>query len=248
MKVPPSRADRSTATVGETETSAVGLSGVSRRDTGERRDLSAARRAAFVVPPAGRNEVWQLDFTEWETTMGGTWRVAGCTDYWAKAELGWHVSMTQNHDDAIAAIDLAVEDAERLLGCTLAEDLTDPSTGEIRPIALVTDNGPAFKAHGFERDITSRPELIHIRTRCTSQQQNGVRERGFGTLKYEHLYRVDIPDGPTLYAEAEAYREILNWIRPHQAIGMKRPMDLNLHAPTGAPTPTQPEPETLPHS
>ena len=135
MRVPPSRADRSTATVGETETSAVGLSGVSRCDTGERRDLSAARRAAFVVPPAGRNEVWQLDFTEWETTMGGTWRVAGCTDYWAKAELGWHVSMTQNHDDAIAAIDLAVEDAERLLGCTLAEDLTDPSTGEIRPIA-----------------------------------------------------------------------------------------------------------------
>ena len=127
--------------------------------TRERRDLSAARRAAFVVPPAGRNEVWQLDFTEWETTMGGTWRIAGCTDYWANVEFGWHVSMTQNHSDAIAAVTIAIEGAERLLGCTLADELTDPITGEIRPIAVVTDNGPAFKSHGFERFIASRPEL-----------------------------------------------------------------------------------------
>jgi transposase InsO family protein len=134
------------------------------------------------------------------------------------------------------------------LGVTLAQELTDPITGEIRPIAVVTDNGPAFKSHGFERFIASRPELIHIRTRCRTPQQNGVRERGFGTLKYEHLHRVDIPDGPTLAAEAEAYREIFNWIRPHEAIGLQTPMDLYLQTPTGAQTPTQNEPETLPHS
>ena len=57
----------------------------------QRRDLAAARRAAFVVPPSGPNQVWQMDFTEYETTRGGTWRVSGCADYWAKAELGWHV-------------------------------------------------------------------------------------------------------------------------------------------------------------
>ena len=49
--------------------------------TRERPDHAAARRAAFVVPPSGRNEVWQLDFTEYETTQGGTWRIAGCADY-----------------------------------------------------------------------------------------------------------------------------------------------------------------------
>ena len=75
-----------------------------------------------------------------------------------------------------------------------------------------------------------------------------MRERAFGSLKYEHLYRVDIPDGPTLHTEVEAYREIFNWIRPHEAIGMMRPMDHYLNAPTGAPTPIQNEPETLPHS
>ena len=113
---------------------------------------------------------------------------------------------------------------------------------------MVTDNGPAFKATGFARFIDSRAELIHIRTRRKSPQQNGVRERAFGSLKYDHLYRTEIPDGPTLADEVEAYRQIFNWIRPHEAIGMMRPMDLYLDAPTGAPTPTKNEPEPLPHS
>jgi hypothetical protein len=30
----------------------------------ERRQLAEARRAAFVVPPSGPNQVWQLDFSE----------------------------------------------------------------------------------------------------------------------------------------------------------------------------------------
>ena len=75
-----------------------------------------------------------------------------------------------------------------------------------------------------------------------------MRERAFGSLKYEHLYRIDIPDGPTLATEVEAYRQTFNRIRPHQAIGMQRPMDLYLKASTEAPTPTQNEPELLPHS
>jgi putative transposase len=216
--------------------------------TRQRRDLAAARRAAFVVPPSGPNQVWQLDFTEYETAQGGTWRVSGCADYWAKAELGWHVSMSQNHQDAIAAIGLAIAEAERLLGCSLLDLLTDPDTGELRPIALISDNGPAFKANGFARYIDSRPELIHIRTRRKSPQQNGVRERAFGSLKYEHLYRHDIPDGPTLADEVEAYRHIFNTIRPHEAIGMRRPMDLYLNASQEARTPTKNEPELLPLS
>jgi putative transposase len=216
--------------------------------TRERRDLAAARRAAFVVPPSGPNEVWQMDFSGFETTQGGTWQISGCTDYWAKTELRWHVSITQNHRDAITAIELAIREAETLLGHSLLEDLTDQLTGELRPIALVSDNGPAFKAKKFAAFIDSRPELIHIRTQARSPGQNGVRERAFESLKYEHLYRIDIPDGPTLATEVEAYRQIFNWIRPHQAIGMQRPMDRYLQASTEDQTPTQNEPELLPHS
>ncbi len=217
-------------------------------DTRERRDLAAARRAAFVVPPSGPNEVWQMDFSGYATTQGGTWQISGCADYWAKAELGWHVSMTQNHRDAITAIELAIHEAETLLGHSLIEELTDSLTGKIHPIALVSDNGPAFKAKRFAAFIDSRPELIHIRTQARSPGQNGVRERAFGSLKYEHLSRIDIPDGPTLATEVEAYRHTFNWIRPHQAIGMQRPMDRYLQASPEDQTPTQNEPELLPHS
>ena len=52
------------------------------------------------------NQVWQLDFTEFETTTGGR-RGCRCRDYWSKYELGWHVSPTANQHDAITAIELA---------------------------------------------------------------------------------------------------------------------------------------------
>lgn len=46
----------------------------------ERRQLAQARREAFVDPPAHRNQVWQLDFSEFETVARGIWRIAGCAD------------------------------------------------------------------------------------------------------------------------------------------------------------------------
>jgi len=73
----------------------------------ERRQLAAARKAAFTNEPTGPNQVWQLDFSEFETAAGGTWRLAGCRDYWSKYEYPFHVSPTANQHDAIAAIELA---------------------------------------------------------------------------------------------------------------------------------------------
>jgi putative transposase len=105
----------------------------------ERRQLAEARRAAFVVPPTGPNQVWQLDFSEFETRHGGTWRISGVADYCSKLELGWHVATTANHRDAIETVEQAIAESERLLGRPLAEQLADPVGGEIRPIALVTD-------------------------------------------------------------------------------------------------------------
>ncbi|MFB7949197.1 hypothetical protein ACFC6L_30275 [Kitasatospora phosalacinea] len=57
----------------------------------ERRQLAAHRKAAFTTDPTGPNQVWQLDFSEFETASGGTWRLAECRDHWAKYELGRHV-------------------------------------------------------------------------------------------------------------------------------------------------------------
>jgi putative transposase len=214
----------------------------------ERRQLAEARRAAFVVPPSGPNQVWQCDFSEFETRQGGVWRIGGVADYWSKLELGWHVSTTANHRDAIETVEQAIAESERLTGRPLAELLADPVTGELRPIALVTDNGPCFKSVRFAAYIEKRPELIHIRTRRKSPNQNGVRERAFGSLKYEHLYRLEIDDGQQLAVEVESYRQLFNQIRPHEAIGMRRPADVHLEAIDDGQTIKSNEPETLPLS
>jgi putative transposase len=208
----------------------------------ERREWAKARRDAFVEPPTHRNQVWQFDFSLFETLGGGTWRLAGCADYFAKHEFGWRISPTENHHDAIAAVEQAIDEVELLLGHSLLRDVTDID-GVVHPVKLVTDNGPAFKAIGFARFIDSRPELVHIRTRRKSPHTNGVRERAFGSLKYEHLYREEITDGVMLADEAERYRQIFNTIRPHEALQMRRPTDVYLAAIPNFEDP-EPEPES----
>jgi transposase InsO family protein len=118
------------------------------------------------------------------------------------------------------------------------------------PIPAVSspDNGPCFKAARFVAFIERRPELIHIRTRRKSPNQNGVRERAFGSLKYEHLYRLEIDDGHTLGREVESYRRLFNEIRPHEGLAMRRPLDVHLEAINDRETIKSNKPETLPLS
>lgn len=217
---------------------------------GERRELAKARKAAFASPPTRPNEVWQLDFSEYETTAGGIWRLAGVTDYFTKYEHGWHLAPTCTGTDAIEAVRIAIAEAERLGGAPLTSLLpVNPDTGEVRRIKLVTDNGGAFKGAAFAAYIASRPELLHIRTRAKSPGQNGVRERGFGSLKYEHLYRVheQIATVEDLYREAEAYRQIFNHVRPHEALGFRRPVEV-LHNPLLHPIHKKRTEDPVPHS
>jgi hypothetical protein len=90
--------------------------------------------------------------------------------------------------DAIAAVQVAIGEAERVAGgISWLEQVNDKTTGQVRRIKLDTDNGEAFKGRAFTAFIASRPELLHIHTRRKSPGQNGVRERAFGSLKYEQL-------------------------------------------------------------
>lgn len=132
----------------------------------ERRQLAAARKAAFVDPPTGPNQVWQLDFSELETATGGTWRLAACRDCWSKYEFGWHLSPTANQHDALAAIDLAIAEAARVAGGTsLLEQVTDRVTGQIRPVVIVTDSDGPLRSFRFDAYIATTPALAHVRTR-----------------------------------------------------------------------------------
>lgn len=196
----------------------------------ERRQLAERRKAAFAVDPTGPNQVWQLDFSEFETTTGGTWRLAGCRDYWSKYEHRFHVSPTANQFDAIDAVELALADYEELFGHPMVDDCpVDPETGEFLPVVtIVTDNGGPFRSFRFEAFIAGHPELAHVRTKVKSPGQNGSRERGFGTLKYERLYIDEIDDAVMLAKHAEEYRIEYNQIRPHEAIAWNRPKEVHL--------------------
>src|SRR4051794_10960558 len=121
----------------------------------ERRRLAERRKAALANDPTGPNQVWQLDFSEFETTTGGTWRLAGCRDYWSKYEHRFHVSPTANQFDAIDAVELALADFEAMFGHPLVDLCpVDVETGEILPVVtIVTDNGGPFRSFRFEAFI-----------------------------------------------------------------------------------------------
>lgn len=206
--------------------------------TAEVRQLAGARREAFIDPPTRRNRLWQADFSEFETLGAGTWNLGGVVDYVAKVNLACTVTLTKTTKEAIAFFDAALAEVEVLLGVSWVDELTDRETGEIGKLTIVTDNGPCFKSAGFAAWVASRKHIRHIRTRRKSPWTNGVIERFFGALKYERLYRHDIGDGDELNSHAVDFRSIYNSIRPHEAIGMARPLEIYRQPPTtNIPTP-----------
>jgi hypothetical protein len=64
-----------------------------------------------------------------------------------------------NQFDPIAVVELAVAEAERLLGHRLVDLCkVDTGTGELQPaITVVTDNGGPFKSFRFGAFITTTP-------------------------------------------------------------------------------------------
>jgi len=180
--------------------------------TSEVRQLAGVRREAFIVPPTRRNRLWQAGFSEFETLGQGVWNLGGVVDYVAKVNLACTVTVTKTTKEAIAFFEAALAEVEVLLGITWIEDLTDPATGEIGKLRIVTDNGPCFKSGGFAAWVASKRHVVHIRTRKKAPWTNGQIERFFGALKYERLYRHDIGDGVALAGHVTDFRTIYNSI------------------------------------
>ena len=100
-----------------------------------------------------------MDFSEFETTTGGTWRLAGRRDYWSEYEHPFHVSPTVHQHDAIDAIELALGDFEAMFGHRLADLCpVGTHTGELLPlVTIVTDNGGPFRSFRFDSFIERHP-------------------------------------------------------------------------------------------
>jgi putative transposase len=200
----------------------------------DRRSWSRLRKRVFRDPPRERNRVWQMDFSEFETARGGIWRICAVIDYATKYCLAATVTPTTRGADALTCLRRAVDEAKRVLdlddlradrGEMDVVDAEDYVIGQVpAPVAVVTDNGPCFRGGTFAEAFTGDdPLLRHVRTRIRSPQTNGVVERFFGTLKYEHLYRAIIGDGNALAVELGLFRRTYNTLRPHQALDDRTP-------------------------
>ena len=146
------------------------------------------------------------------------------------------------------AIELA-QAYEAMFGHRLLQDCPlAPDTGELLPVlTIVTDNGGPFRSFRFEAFIAMHPELLHVRTRVRTPGQNGSRERGFGTLKYERLFIEEIDDALMLAKHAERIPARIQHDPPARSHRLESAQEvhLGLASPT---VPTFPEPEILPYS
>lgn len=124
----------------------------------------------------------------------------------------------------------AITAAEELLGYPLILDCVNAGD-VIEPVMIVTDNGGAMRSAAVARWFKARPHFVHVRTKVRSPGTNGVIERFFQLIKYEHLYRQMIGDGADLGVEVDAFCGLYNHVRPHEAIGMDRPVDRYLEEP-----------------
>ena len=104
---------------------------MARRDLGqpvrcqpERCQFAKARRAVFVEPVERRNRVWQMDFSEFETAAGGTWRWGGVAGYFSKLALACPLTATGTAAAAHAAA---------LLGHALSDDCSEGRSGAPHP-------------------------------------------------------------------------------------------------------------------
>jgi len=118
--------------------------------------------------PADGAEVWQTDFSEFETAAGGIWRICAVIDYATKYCLAATVTPTARGQDALACLAAAVQHAEHLLHLEDLRsdrgevDLVDETTGELlrtipARIAVVSDNGPCFRSGVFAESFRRRP-------------------------------------------------------------------------------------------
>jgi transposase InsO family protein len=92
------------------------------------------------------------------------------------------------------------------------------------PEQILSDNGPAFRNNATWRWSLSdlRLMLLGIRSahgRPYHPQTQGKIERFHGTLERE----LRLGRGCDVAAELEAFRVRYNWVRPHQALGMRTP-------------------------
>ena len=154
--------------------------------------------------PTRPNDLWQMDVTYLHIPGHGWWYAVTVIDYYSRYLLACHLTSSYSAAEAIRALELAREEAERICGPL-----------EKTPF-LVTDNGPSFIARKFHRFIEDL--YRHVRIQYRTPTQLGLLERFHRTLKTEEVYW-RLYDSPVhCRACLEEFRQRYNGRRPHCAL------------------------------
>ena len=165
-------------------------------------------RQQYLHKPQGINQLWQVDFTEFQIPGYGTYYSTNVLDYFSRYVLACLIRQSHTAEDLIDALEMAQDEAVRVLG------------GGCFPekVLLVSDNGPAMKAKVFKKYIL-QSIFRHVYARGHHPQTIGMLERFNQSQKYERIYRREYTDPIDAEIDLEAYRIKYNTYRPHEALG-----------------------------
>jgi len=158
----------------------------------------------YELLPQRPNELWQMDVTYIHIPGFGWWYAVTVIDYYSRYLLACHLTSSYSAVEAIRALELAREEAERVCGPLQKTPF------------LVTDNGPSFIARRFGRFIKGL--YRHVRIQYRTPTQLGLLERFHRTLKEEEVYWRMYESPAHGRVCLEEFRQRYNRRRPHWAL------------------------------
>ncbi len=171
-------------------------------------------RRQYINKPEGINQLWQVDFAEFEICGYGTYYSTNVIDYFSRYVLTCLIRQSHTAEDLIDALEMAKREAVSVLG------------GDCFPeeILLVSDQGPAMKLKTF-RKYTQSSQFKHILARGHHPQTIGMIERFNESQKYERIYRREYTDPIDAEMDLEVYRMKYNTYRPHETLEYDVPVN-----------------------
>ena len=164
-------------------------------------------RKEYLHRPEGINQLWQVDFTEFQIPGYGTYYSTNILDYYSRYVLACLIRDSHTTDELIDALEMAKAEAFRVVGEDCFPD----------QVLLVSDQGPAMKSKNFRKYIYESI-FKHILARGHHPQTIGMLERFNQSQKYERIYRAEYTDPIDAELDLENYRFKYNTYRPHEAL------------------------------
>jgi putative transposase len=148
------------------------------------------------------NQVWCSDIT-YVRMKGSYFYLAAVMDWHSRYVLSWELSNTRESRLCRTALDAALQ------------------TGA-QPEIFNTDQGSEFTSANFLAPLKERNIQISMDGRGRALD-NVFIERLWRSVKYEHVYLLDHPDGGALWRGLQTYFRYYNEQRPHQHLSYQSP-------------------------